>query len=82
MIKKSYRSIVVVRILIISFLSAYYSLLSTCASASNGKHLKVGDISMYVEERGKGEPVFFYTAEWGVRIPGLIKCRCFRKLIV
>ena len=73
MIKEVTRLPIRIQILIAVLVSVLS--LSIAASASNGKHLKVGDISMYVEQHGKGEPIIFLHGgmgsanSWSYQVP-------------
>ena len=72
--RKNFRLLVVVKVLIIPLL-VVYSLMSASVFASDGKYIKVGDISMYVEQHGKGEPIIFLHGgmgsanSWAYQVP-------------
>jgi pimeloyl-ACP methyl ester carboxylesterase len=72
--RKNFRLLVVFKVLIIPLLIVY-SLLGASAFASDGKYIKIGDISMYVEQHGKGEPVIFLHGgmgsanSWAYQVP-------------
>ena len=72
--RKNFRLLVVFKVLIIPLLVVYF-LMSASVFASDGKYIKVGDISMYVEQCGKGEPVIFLHGgmgsanSWSYQVP-------------